>query len=237
MIKLLFVEDDEMLAYVVKSGLELLEKEYDIRHASNGKEALEIYKTFAPDVVVSDIEMPVMNGFELARTIRQTDDNVVIILASGLVSPQHVLSGYEINIDEYVKKPYLADELHSRIQAILRRVRQNQTADLPTDNTPQNSVKIGKYIFDIENGVLIFNNKTKQKLTLREADILTLLCENQNRIVKRSDILERFWAEDDPEFSSRSLDVFITKLRKYLANDTNIEIVNERGRGLRLRVG
>jgi DNA-binding response OmpR family regulator len=241
MIKLLFVEDSEALAYAVQGGLELIEDdEYDIRHALNGKEAFEIFKSFAPDVVVSDIEMPVMNGIELARAIREIDDNVPIILATGLTSPQTVREGFSIEIDAYIKKPYIAQELHPQIKAILRRVQKNTVPNPQTDTVSQpapNVVKIGKYTFDPERGILSLNNKTEQKLTSREADILFLLYENRHSSVKRGDILERFWKDDDPTFSSRSLDVFITKLRKYLGEDKSIKIVNERGKGLWLDLG
>ncbi|MDR0333031.1 MAG: response regulator transcription factor [Dysgonamonadaceae bacterium] len=242
MIKLLFVEDSEALAYAVQGGLELIEDdEYDIRHALNGKEAFEIFKTFAPDVVVSDIEMPVMNGIELARAIREIDDNVPIILASGLTSPQTVCEGFSIEIDAYIKKPYIAQELHPQIKAILRRVQRsiapNPQKDSASQQPASDKIKIGKYTFDPERGILSLNNKTEQKLTSREADILFLLYENRHSSVKRSDILERFWKDDDPAFSSRSLDVFITKLRKYLSEDERVKIVNERGKGLWLEVG
>ena len=129
MIKLLFVEDDKDLTYAVRNGLELLE-EYDIRCAENGQEALEVYKTFIPDVVVSDIEMPVMNGFELARAIRAIDSKVIIILASGLTDATALREGYKISIDEYIKKPYIVNEIHYRVQAILRRMQHNNSPDL-----------------------------------------------------------------------------------------------------------
>ena len=238
MIKLLFVEDDKDLTYAVRNGLELLEEKYDIRCAENGKEALEIYKTFTPDVVVSDIEMPVMNGFELARAIREIDSKVIIILASGLTDATALREGYKSRIDEYIKKPYVVNEIHYRVQAILRRMQHNNSSDAQTITTENatNELKIGKYSFNHEQCTLSFNNKIVQKLTSREADILALLCENQGDLVLRSDILQRFWENDDPAFSSRSLDVFITKLRKYLSEDEHIKLVNEKGKGLKLTV-
>ncbi len=237
MIKILLVEDDDACAYAIQGGLELLDV-YEVRLAENGKEALAVYETFRPDVVVSDIEMPEMNGLELARAIRERDSRVIILFASGLTSPKDLREGYKIDIDEYVKKPYIAEELHGRIQAILRRIRQTAASGLTSSIEEKPfGISVGRYMFDTEKQTLLLDNKVTQKLSLREAEILSLLFENRNRLVTRTEFLERFWKNQDPEFSSRSLDVFIAKLRKYLSEDTSIKIVNERGRGLRLEVG
>lgn len=235
MIKLLFVEDDDAFAYAIQGGLELLE-EYEICRATNGHEAMSLYDAFCPDVVVADIEMPGINGYDLTRAIRVKNKNVVLLLASGLTSPKDLCEGYKLDIDEYVKKPYIAQELHCRIQAILKRMRKTVIPEeVPEEETGQ--IHIGRYVFDVEERTLSFDRKLTQKLTPLEADILSLLLGNRNRLVLRSDILQRFWGKDDSEFASRSLDVFICKLRKYLSHDSSIKIVNERGRGLRLVVG
>lgn len=235
MIKVLFVEDDEACAYAIQGGLELLEL-YDVRWAANGKEALAMYDVFCPDVVVSDVEMPEMNGFELANAIRAKDQNVLILLASGLTSPKDLREGYKLEIDEYVKKPYIAEELHHRIQAILRRTRGTIRAVSLSEELPAHTLSIGNYHFNLEKQTLSINDKEVQKLSSREAEILLLLHDNRNHLVNRSEFLQRFWANEDPEFASRSLDVFISKLRKYLSEDPYVKIVNERGRGLRLEV-
>lgn len=234
MIKLLFVEDDESCAYAVQGGLELFDI-YDIRHASNGKEALEIYDEFCPDVVVSDVEMPVMDGLEFARAVRAKDKRVVLLLASGLDKPKHVEGGYKTGIDEYVKKPYIADELHLRIQAILKRVPLQVKAS-PEDDEDAKMQRIGSYFFDIEAGTLIFEGKISQKLTPRESAILRLLLENKNHLIERSEILKQLWEKDDPAFASRSLDVFVSKLRSYLSKDNSAAIRAVRGKGLRLEL-
>ena len=237
MIKLLFVEDDDNYAYAVQGGLELFDV-YEVQRAANGRDALTLYNTFRPDVVVSDIEMPGMNGYDLARSIREKDREVIILLATGLISPRDLHKGYRLDIDEYVKKPYIAEELHDRIQAILRRMRKTGKSDLPTVTARKaNSRPLGNYTFDADERTLSLDNKVTQKLTPLETQILSLLLENRNRLVLRADILQRFWAMEDSEFTSRSLDVFITKLRKYLSQDPSLKIVNERGKGLRLEMG
>ena len=160
MIKLLFVEDDDNYAYAVQGGLELFEV-YDIRRATNGKEALEIYDEFCPDVVVSDVEMPVMDGYDLARAIRSIDENVIILLASGLTSPKDLRKGYKLDIDEYVKKPYIADELHDRIQAIIKRAKKSiQSLVHEAENKNKDIVSIGglNWILIAEHYLLMENS-------------------------------------------------------------------------------
>lgn len=232
MIKLLLVEDDEACAYAVQGGLELLEV-YEVRWAANGKEALNLYPSFRPDVVVSDVQMPEMDGFELARVIRGNDKRVIILLATGLTSPKDLRDGYNTGIDEYVKKPYIAEELHYRVQAIMKRSQKNNETELPPDGN-DHRITIGRYIFDPENKTLALNNQVAQNLTEREAQLLLLLHQNSHKVVSRQDILQQFWPEDDPVFASRSLDVFVSKLRKYLLNDKSVNIVNQRGKGLKL---
>lgn len=234
MIKLLLVEDDEACAYAVQGGLEMMDL-YDVRWASNGKEALDFYKTFQPDIVVSDVQMPEMDGFELARAIRENDDQVIILLATGLTSPKDLREGYNSGIDEYVKKPYIAEELHYRVQAIRQRLQKNsETGSRP--NNISSRTAIGRYFFEPENEMLSLNKQAARKLTSREAKLLLLLHENHNRLVAREEILQQFWPGDDPVFASRSLDVFISKLRKYLAEDPSIKIESVRGKGLKLVV-
>lgn len=232
MIKLLFVEDDEDCAYAIQGGLDMLDI-YEVRCVANGREALKIYEEFRPDVVVSDVQMPEMDGFELVRKIRESDSQVVILLATGLTSPKDLREGYHADIDEYIKKPFIAEELHYHIQAILKRTKQNSRVEsIPESNIRQ--INMGRYVFDPVKETLSLNNRITQKLTSRESQLLLLLYSKQNQLIPRSEILQQFWTEDDPVFSSRSLDVFISKLRKYLAEDQSLKIVNERGKGLRL---
>lgn len=222
-IKLLFVEDDTSFAFVVKGSLELT-GEYEIYAASNGKEGLELFNTTSPDIIVSDIEMGEMDGMEMVKLIRDANSDIPILFATGRTSPQDVLKGYELNVDNFIKKPYLPDELNAHIKAILKRVQKQSSQSI-------SEIRIGEYSFDINTHLLTKENS--RKLTQREAAILLLLHERKGEVVKRDEILEKFWGRND-FFTSRSLDVFINSLRKYLSEDHTIEIQTVRGEGLKL---
>lgn len=232
MIKLLFVEDDEDSAYVTRGGLELI-GEYDILWAKDGEEAWELFQKDNPDVVVTDIEMPRMNGLELIHRIRETGQTTIIIIESGNTYPKNVVDGFHSGADNYIKKPFLAEELHAQIQAIFRRT-QYRTIDSSPQKITSDCIKIGLYRFFFQEEVLQLNSETI-KLTAREAGILKMLCDKRNSTVPREEVLTAFWEETD-YFTSRSLDVFISKLRKYLSKDKSIQIINERGKGLRLEM-
>lgn len=224
-IKLLFVEDDTSFAFVVKGSLELT-GEYEIDTASSGREGLELFNSSSPDIIVSDIEMKDMDGMEMVKLIRKLNKDIPILFATGRTSPQDVLKGYELNVDNFIKKPYLPDELNAHIKAILKRVQKQQSLQ------PISKIQIGQYSFDINTHIL--TKEHSRKLTQREADILLLLHERKGTIVKREEILESFWGRND-FFTSRSLDVFINSLRKYLSEDHTIEIQTIRSEGLKLQ--
>lgn len=227
MIKLLFVEDDAQLLYMVRSGLEDLIGGYEILTAVNGKEGLQQWKKQTPDMIVSDIEMPVMNGFEMVSKIRQTDGRTPIIFATGLLSPKDLIHGYQVGANNYIKKPYTPEELNEHIQALLR----TQNSERAQDTTLQ--FTLGSFRFDASKSELHDKNGKTISLSPRETQILQLLCEHRNEIVRREAILERFWPEAD-YFTSRCLDVFVTQLRNYLAEDEHVSIVTVRGVGLKL---
>lgn len=227
MTRLLFVEDNEDLAYAVSASLSVL-GDYEITHAIDGEEGLELYNKIKPHIVVSDVEMPQMNGFEMTKAIRNINKECVIILATALSSTEDILKGFDIGIDEYIKKPYSPQELHARIQAILRRIQQSST--LKEDET----ISIGKYKLDDTKKCLYFSRETIS-LTPKEFSILDALVQSKNEIVSREFLTTELWGESD-FFSSRSLDVFISKLRKYLSKDKNVKIVTVRGQGLKLMV-
>ncbi len=226
MTRLLFIEDNEDLAFAVTETLSIL-GDYEITQALNGKEGMDLYHKFKPHIVISDVEMPIMNGFEVASTIRRLNNECIIFLATALSTTKDVLKGFEIGIDEYVKKPYSAPELHARIQAILKRL-----------GTPKSTYKnasvtfIGNYQFDSANKCLYLNTE-KIKLTPKEFNILEILVANKNQVVSREKLTSDLWGESD-FFSSRSLDVFITKLRKYLSKDKKVQITTVRGEGIKL---
>ncbi|MGP1421824.1 MAG: response regulator transcription factor [Tannerella sp.] len=227
MIKLLLIEDDAQLLYMVRSGLEDMIGGYEILTAVNGKEGLQQWKEQTPDMIVSDIEMPVMNGFEMVSKIRQTDGRTPIIFATGLLSPKDLIHGYQVGANNYIKKPYTPEELNEHIQALLR----TQNSERAQDTTLQ--FTLGSFRFDASKSELHDKNGKTISLTPRETQILQLLCEHRNEIVRREAILERFWPEAD-YFTSRSLDVFVTQLRNYLAEDEHVSIVTVRGVGLKL---
>lgn len=224
--KLLYIEDDEDCAYTIVGGLELL-KCYEIAHSLNGEEGWEAYQAFQPDVVVSDVEMPKLNGFELTQRIRKNDKDTLILLATGRQLPKDVIRGFELGIDNYIKKPFVAQELHAHIQALLAK---KQYANKQTQNSSQDTIVLGKYLLDTQKENLWLQGK-EIKLTAKEFGILKLLLDNRGKIIRREDILLHFWGNDS-SFTSRSLDVFVSKLRKYLSSDESLRITNIRGKGL-----
>lgn len=231
MIKLLLVEDDTNLSYIVHSGLQEIIGGYEVITAFNGKEGLEAWREHHPDIIISDIDMPVMDGFEMVRLIRETDGDTPILFASALTSPKDVRKGYDIGANNYVKKPFIPDELDAHLHAILKMKEGTKSRD------ESGICRFGKYVLDAKQAFLLNNESgNKTTLTVREAQLLQLLAQNKGEVVNRETILNRFWNTDDDYFASRSLDVFITKLRKLFANDPQIDIVTKRGIGLSLVV-
>ena len=234
MIKLLLVEDDASLAYIEKTGLEDIIGGYTVTTATNGKEGLQAWQETRPDVIISDIDMPVMpvmNGFEMVERIRETDQDVIIIFTSALTSPNDVKAGYRLGINNYVKKPFVPEELDAHIQALMK-MRGGAKTQKETSH-----YKLGKYTLDADHATLR-NDETNlaQTITQREAQILQLLAENKNNVVRREAILSRFWNTEDDYFASRSLDVFVNKLRKLLSDEPRITLKTVRGVGLQLLV-
>jgi len=226
-IKLLFVEDDASFAYIVKVGLELTGI-YHVKTAYNGKEGLEAYQSFNPDVVVADIEMPVMGGMEMISRIRKTNEIIPVLFASGYTHASYVLDGYKLNVDNFIKKPFLPEELNAHIQAILKRCR------IQSNVNSMNSVFLGNYVFNPEKQYLQHKD-TKYKLSDRETKIMHKLFKNRGCLVKRDQLLEELWGIND-FFASRSLDVHINTLRKHLSCDPGISIETIRGKGLVLNL-
>ena len=206
-IKLLLVEDDPSLRYIVQSGLEDIIEGYEVLAAANGEEGLAMWREHRPDVILSDIEMPIMDGYEMVKRIREVDKETPIIFSSGLVSPKNVLKGYELGANNYIKKPFIPEECY----------------------------KIGKeYVLDATHAILKHSSGENKTLTAREAGLLQMLCENRGDVVRREAILDKFWNTEDDYFASRSLDVFVTKLRKLIAEDSSVSIKTVKGVGLML---
>ena len=229
MTRLLLVEDDANLCYIIRGGLEDMIGGYEIQTAADGEEGLRIWKAWKPDVIVSDIEMPVMDGYEMVHRIRETDDRTPILFTSGRVSPKDVVKGYELGVNNYIKKPFLPEELHAHITALLKMTQGRQAE-------PHEAVfAIGKmYTFNADRSTLSKESGDMETLTVREADLLRLLCESKGKVVRREVILSRLWNTEDDYFASRSLDVFVSRLRKLLSADESVQLKTVKGVGLQL---
>ena len=169
--------------------------------------------------------MPVKDGFTLAREIRQLNSDIPIIFLTAKSMKEDVFEGFRIGADDYITKPFSMEELLFRIEAILRRIKSGQ-------ETSQDQFKIGKYLFDANKQELTYGNQI-QKMTTKESELLRLLCNNKNKILERNFALRTIWM-DDNYFNARSMDVYITKLRKYLKEDPSVEIINIHGKGYKL---
>lgn len=225
MIKLLLIEDDINLCYILKSSLEELIGDYEVTTASNGEEGLQILASnYIPDIIVSDIDMPVLNGLDMVKHIRKSNTEIPIVFATAKKTSNDVTAGYDSGVDNYIKKPFLPEELNAHIKALLR-IKNNQII-----KPKEEACRIGKYIFDPKLYYLEYESE-KQNLTSREAQLLTLLYDNKGQVVLREDILNKFWGTND-YFTSRSLDVFISKMRRYLSEDRTVSIKNIKGVGL-----
>jgi DNA-binding response OmpR family regulator len=231
MIKLLFIEDDANLSYIVQSSLQYLIGGYEVQTASNGEEGLNAWAECKPDIIVSDIDMPIMDGMEMVKHIRKMDGEIPIMFTSALTSPKDVKKGYEMGVNNYVKKPFTPEELDCHIQALLK---MKIGAKMRTET---DLYRWGHYTFDAERATLYDNKTHKQKtLTAREAGILHLLAANANEVVRREVILKQYWETEDNVFASRSLDVFVSHLRSYIKEDPNVQIETVRNVGLKLVV-
>ena len=224
---LFYVEDDESLSFVTRDNLEL--NGYAVTYCEDGKKALEAIRSGARyDLCILDVMLPEVDGFTLAQEIRKRDEQVPIIFLTAKSMKQDKIHGLTLGADDYMTKPFSIEELLLKIDIFLRRTK--YTGILKA-NTPLN---IGHYQFDYKNLNLAYADAS-ETLTQKEADLLRLLNENRNQVVKRSFILETIWGKDD-YFLGRSLDVFISRLRKYLNQDERIKIENIHGVGFKFRV-
>jgi DNA-binding response OmpR family regulator len=230
MIKLLLIEDDVSLGYIIKSSLEEIIEGYEVKWVTNGKEGLAALDELAFDVIVSDIEMPFMDGKEMVRKIRASNNSIPIIFASGKITPSDVTGGYDAGADLYVKKPFQHDEIDAHIKSVLK-LTQHKTA-----GKEEIVHQLGKYTFYPQQYLLELKS-TKRHLTALESNILAMLCENQGKVVNRDEVLTKFWPiNSEYQYISRSLDVFISKLRSYLSADKSVSITALKKVGLRLDV-
>lgn len=219
---LLYVEDDESLGFVTRDNLEL--QGYEITHCMDGKEALEVLKNQQFDLCIFDVMLPEIDGFTVAKELRKFDMQVPIIFLTAKSLKEDKIHGLRLGGDDYITKPFSIEELILKIEIFLRRSRISSPMEV-------SKFQVGKFEFDYQNLALTSENNSKT-LTQREADLLKFLFENKNRVLKRSEILEKLWGEDD-YFLGRSLDVFISRLRKYLKQDESLKIENIHGVGFR----
>lgn len=222
--KILYAEDDETIAFLTKDNLEQI---YDVTHCENGEIALEEFKKSHFDICVFDIMMPKMDGFELATTIRQLNVEIPILFLSAKTLKEDRIKGLRIGADDYLVKPFSIEELLLKIEIFLRRSNKKSI----TENAVY---KVGKYQFD-SNNFVVFNEEEKFTLTQRESELLLLFIKNKNKVLKREEILKSLWGDDD-YFMGRSLDVFISRLRKILSNEKGIAIENLHGIGFRFSI-
>lgn len=228
MIKVLLVEDEQTLAMIIKDTLE--GQDFIIHTAADGEEGLRLFFDLRPDVLVADVMMPRMDGFEMVRRIRQVDKRTPVLFLTARSAINDVVEGFELGANDYLKKPFGMQELIVRIKALMGRAFtfEHETAEAPT------RFDIGVYVFDSITQTLTLNGDT-QALSHRESEILKRLCENRNQVVNTREMLLDLWG-DDSFFNTRSLHVFITKLRHKLSKDERIRIINVRGIGYKLIV-
>ena len=225
MARILYVEDDETLSFITRDHLEL--KGYEVVHCGQGQEALEVFKEREFDLCILDVMLPEMDGFTLAREIRKRDVQVPILFLTAKSLKEDRIEGLQLGADDYITKPFSMEELLLRIQVFLRR---RNVSNLSGEST----YTMGRFSFDYDNLTLTGNGED-HTLTQREADLLKLFAEHPRQVLKRSDILLRIWGEDD-YFLGRSLDVFVSRLRKYLKADDGVTIENVHGVGFRFKV-
>ncbi len=223
--KILLAEDDENLGAILQDYLK--DKGFEASLAVNGEEALKQFMRETFDLCILDVMMPLKDGYTLAREIRAQNKSIPIIFLTAKSMKEDAIEGFKIGADDYVTKPFSMEELLLRMQAILRRI--EGITDAPKES---NVFTIGNSSFDyLKQEVTVKGNVTK--LTTKEAELLKLLCKHVNKVLDRNLALKVIW-NDDSYFNSRSMDVYVTKLRKHLKPDDTLELVNVHGKGFKL---
>lgn len=222
--KILLVEDDVNLGSILSDFLTL--KEFSVDLCKNGEEGLKKYKEGDYDLCLLDVMMPQMDGFTMAKEIRELNKNMPIIFLTAKSLQTDKIEGLKIGADDYITKPFNTEELLLRINAVLKRSSSINNFDF------KSKFDVGKYVFDYHKRELSYK-RSVQTLTFKEAELLKLLCENKNNILRRNTALSKIW-NDENYFTSRSMDVYITKLRNYLKGDKSIQIENVHGIGFKL---
>jgi len=225
--KLLLAEDDENLGPLLKEYL--IAKGYDTDLYSNGELAYDGFKKYQYNLCLLDIMMPKKDGISLARDIRLINQEIPVIFLTAKNLREDVIEGFKTGADDYITKPFSMEELILRIEAILRRTSQEGSS------VEQAVYKLGRYTFDTRKQLLMDSEGDTVKLTTKESELLKLLCNNANKVLERNFTLKTIWL-DDNYFNARSMDVYITKLRKHLKDEPSVEIINVHGKGYKLIV-
>ena len=222
---ILLLEDDPNLGFVLQEQLE--SSGFRVTLKTNGEDGLAATKGGRFDLCLVDVMMPKKDGFTFARELRSKDSTTPIIFLTAKSLKEDRIEGFKVGGDDYITKPFSMEELLLRVQAVLKR------SSAPTRKEAHAGlVKLGKFSFD-EERQLLFSHSHKHTLTAKEAQLLSILCKNRNALVLRSDILKSIW-NDDSYYNSRSLDVFVSKLRKYFAADAAVKIMSVHGKGYKL---
>jgi two-component system, OmpR family, response regulator len=224
--KILLAEDDNNLGLLLKNYLNV--KQFETILAVNGREAFDVFRKDKFDICILDIMMPEMDGITLAREIRKITPDIPVIFLTAKNLKEDIIEGFKTGADDYITKPFSMEELIYRIEAIMRRVTE------PDELKKPDKYDIGEYKFDALKQLLTFRSQT-MKLTTKESELLELLCRHRNEVMERNYALKAIWI-DDNYFNARSMDVYITKLRKYLKKDPSVRILNVHGKGYKLLI-
>lgn len=222
-VKILLCEDDENLGMLLREYLQA--KGFDVNLMPDGEAGYQSFVNERYDLCILDVMMPKKDGFTLAQDIRKINGIIPIVFLTAKSLKEDVLEGFKIGADDYITKPFSMEEMLFRIEAIMRRVSGKK-------NKNGNEYRLGKMVFDTQKQLLISDQRTV-KLTTKESELLTLLVQNVNNILERNYALKTIWVEDN-YFNARSMDVYITKLRKLLKDDPDVEIINIHGKGYKL---
>jgi DNA-binding response OmpR family regulator len=230
-IKVLLVEDDRIIAKLVKKYLDI--RGYDVVYCDNGKTGLSTFTSHNFDLCIFDVMMPYKDGFTLAQEIRNIDEYVPILFITSKTMTKDKIKAFKIGADDYITKPFDMEELLLRIEVILKR-QQSQPKKAAEEDDENVKLQIGKYLLDFPYQKLIFGEEFR-KLTTREAELLRFLYKHRNDLIRREFILQEIWGDDD-YYKGRSLDVFMSRLRKYLKDDPDIQIINVHAIGFKFVV-
>jgi DNA-binding response OmpR family regulator len=227
-VKILLVEDDEALRFIVKDNLE--QHNYEVEVAENGEIALDLFNRKKFDLILLDVMLPKIDGFQVAKTIRKNDEHIPIIFLTARSMTEDRIAGLTLGGDDYIPKPFSMEELLLKIKIFLKR----SNAQPIINKTVSRAISIGNFEFYPDDLTLSIDGNSRT-LTLKESELIRYFASNANKVLSRNEILENIWGSDD-YFLGRSLDVFISRLRKYFQPDPNIKITNLHGIGFRFSV-